>query len=459
MLLQSAYALIDLYWVRFLGTASVAALSISLQAFFIILALAQMVAITAQAQISQNYGAGKLRHAHGLFSSFLLVATGIGLVAAVSAYLGADPYVRFFAPAPADFAPNSIDQLEAYEVISQGLVYFKINAITFCTQLVIIVLGNGYRGSGDFITPVKLMISAVLINLVLDPLLIFGLAGLPEMGLAGAAWATVIAQVFVLIGYTVFLLRPAQSERSIRLSRPILTRVFFFHLLKKGLPVGIQFALLPIFLGLILYAMKPFGASWTATAGGGFRVLQQTLLPMVALGHASAAIAGQCYGAGQIDRVSQASWVSSRWMLVYGLIFTLILFLAGRQIGLIFANTDEGLSLAQIYFLWSAPTVLAFSLSFVPSSVLQALSRPGLPLIASLARIIALTLLVLWLIPAMGLGPQWVFGASSATTFLEGGLSTWFMWRHLIHLERANGGKESTSSVANPPAAPSDSPR
>jgi Na+-driven multidrug efflux pump len=223
--------------------------------------------------------------------------------------------------------------------------------------------------------------------------------------------------------------------------------------------VGIQFALLPIFLGLILYAMKPFGAEWTATAGAGFRVLQQTLLPMVALGHAASAVAGQCFGAKKMDRVASASWVSTRWMLVYGLFFTLTLFFSGRQLGHIFATTESGLDLAQIYYWWSAPTVLAFSLSFVPSSVLQALSRPGLPLLAALARIIVLTALVLWVIPTLGLGPRWVFGASSATTFIEGGLGTWLMWRHLrvLQKEPARPDSDPTSSEAGPPPAPSDS--
>ena len=430
MLLQSAYALIDLYWVRFLGTASVAALSISLQAFFIILALAQVVAVTALAQISQSYGAGDLRRAHGLFSGFLVVSTVIGLIAAISAYLGAEPYVRFFAPDPSQFTPGSIDQENAIEVIIQGLDYFEINAITFCTQVIIIVLGNGFRGGGDFLTPVKLMVAAVLINLVLDPILIFGLGGFPEMGLAGAAWATVIAQVLALVGYAFILLRPSKDERSVRLGTPILDRRFFVRLVQKGLPVGIQFALLPIFLGLILYAMKPWGPDWTATAGAGFRVLQQTLLPMVAVGHATAAIAGQSFGARLHNRVQQASWMATRWLAIYGLAFTIFLFFAGRILGQIFANTEEALDLAQIYYWWSAPTVLAFSFSFVPSSVLQALSRPGLPLIAALARICSLTILILWVIPFAGLGPEWTFGAASATTFIEGGLGTFLMWRH-----------------------------
>ena len=343
MLLQSAYALIDLYWVRFLGTASVAALSISLQAFFIILALAQVVAVTALAQISQSYGAGDLRRAHGLFSGFLVVSTVIGLIAAISAYLGAEPYVRFFAPDPSQFIPGSIDQDTAIEVIIQGLDSFEINAITFCTQVIIIVLGNGFRGGGDFLTPVKLMVAAVLINLVLDPILIFGLGGFPEMGLAGAAWATVIAQVLALVGYAFILLRPSKDERSVRLGTPILDRRFFVRLVQKGLPVGIQFALLPIFLGLILYAMKPWGPDWTATAGAGFRVLQQTLLPMVAVGHATADRWTELW-CPLHNRVQQASWMatdgwlSTVWLSPYSCSLPV-------ELGQIFANTEEALDL------------------------------------------------------------------------------------------------------------------
>ena len=458
MLLQSTYALIDLYWIRGLGTASIAALSISLQAFFIILALAQVVAVTALAQISQTYGSGEIQKAHRLFSSFLSVATVLGIAAAVSAYFFAEPYVQFFAPRPQDFVEGSTAYTDATEVIRQGLIYFEINAITFCTQLMLIVLGMGFRGSGDFITPVKLMVSAVLINLVLDPLLIFGWYGFPELGIAGAAWATVIAQAIVLVGYVLVLIRRPKTSRSLRMGTPILNFRFFYILVTKGAPVGIQFMLLPIFLGIVLYAMKPFGAEWTATAGAGFRVLQQTLLPMVALGQSAAALAGQNFGANQLNRIEQTGQVSTRWMLLYGLMCTLCLFFAGRYVGHVFADSEAGLDLAQIYYWWSAPTVLAFALCFVPSSVLQALGKPELPLIAALARILMLALLVLWVIPLLGLGPQWVFGSASFTTFIEGGIGTWLMWRHLRHLQqtRPTPAPEPTNSEDRHPISPSD---
>ena len=200
---------------------------------------------------------------------------------------------------------------------------------------------------------------------------------------------------------------------------------------------------------------------WTATAGAGFRVLQQTLLPMVALGHATAAVAGQSYGAGLVPRVQRASWIATRWMFCYGLLVTSLLFFTGRGLGHIFAQTEESLDLAQIYYWWSAPTVLAFSLSFVPSSVLQALSRPSLPLIAALARIGALTILVLWIIPSLGLGPEWIFGASSGTTFIEGGLGTYLMWRHFRGMKKGHASDDPppTSSEDRRTPTPSDSLR
>lgn len=405
MMLQSAYAIIDLSFIGRLGPSAVAGLSISLQAFFLILALAQIIGITAMAKISQLVGAGKRTEARTAFSSYLFVTVITGVCTGILALAIAPQYVSFFTDDPA--------------VLEQGLTYFRINTATFLTQTLLIVLGSGFRANGDFVTPMKLMVGAVLFNLVLDPLLIFGLGPFPELGIAGAAIATVAAQVLGLWGYWHWLHRP-QTADTLTLTRPQIDNAFLINLARKGLPVGIQFFLLPVYLGIILYAMKDHGPIWTATAGGGFRVLQQTLLPLVALGQAAAALAGQNFGAGLTTRVKKTAQTATVWGMGYGLIFSVLLLVGGRLVGHIFADTEAGLDAAQIYYLWSAPTVFGFALAIIPAMVLQALGKPSLPMIAAIGRILLLILIVIIIVPALNLGPQWVFGAGTITTIFEG---------------------------------------
>ncbi len=425
MLLQSVYALVDLAFVARLGKEAVAGLSVCLQVFFVVLALGQILAVTALAGISQAYGSGKFKEAWGLFSAFLLIAVGLGLVAAVGAFFGADTYVSWFT-----------DDLETHR---QGSLYFRINALTFFSQLLLIVIGNAFRASGDFITPVKLMVVGVLVNLVLDPLLIFGFGPFPRMEIAGAAWATVVSQCIGLVGYGIYLARD-RGERGIRLGTPAWSKSFFVHLVTRGLPAGVQFLLMSVVLGVVLVAMKPHGPLWTATAGGGFRLLQQAILPMVALGSSTAAIAGQNFGAQIPHRIREVTTTASRWMFGYSMVLCLLLMVGGRFFGHLFADTPTGLDAAVLYFYWSAPQLLGFAVSFVPLFVLQALGHAVLPLLAALARMVLLVTLVFGIIIPQELGPGLVFGAATVSTYLEATLCRWFLARKLETIERQQSG-------------------
>ncbi len=413
MLLQSVYAIIDLAFVGRLGETAVAGLSISFQVFFIILAISQIMATTALANVSQAYGAGRFAEARGAFSAIVVVATVVGAVAGVGALATADVYV----------ATYTADGPTAEAALS----YYRINCITFFSQVMLIVIGNGIRGSGDFVTPMRIMAVSVLTNLALDPLLIFGIGPFPRMELAGAAVATVISQ-FVGLTIYVFVLFRGADERNMRLTKPAWSRALFVQMWVRGAPAGVQFFLLSALLGIILGAMRSHGPMWTASAGGGFRVVQQTLLPMVALGSAASAVAGQNFGAMRFDRVRESTWTALRWATTYAIVVCAMLFAGARVFGLIFAE-DDSLDLAATYFHWSAPLTIAFAWTFVPTYVMQALGRAVLPMMAAITRLSVLALLVFALLGPIGASPKWVFGAATLSAFVEGALDLFFMRR------------------------------
>lgn len=424
MLLQSTYALIDLAFVSRLGGKSVAGLAISLQAFFIILAISQSIATAALADVSQLYGAGKIPLARRAFAGYCLVGAGVGVVAAVLAYYTAPLYVSFFT--------------NDAEVLKLGLSYFRIASLTFFLQVQLIIYGNGVRGSGEFTLPMKLMGLSVLTNLILDPLLIFGLGPFPRLELNGAAWATVISQLLALLVYLRVLTRRS-GERRLYWCRPDIGKSLLLRILVRGLPAGMQFFLISVVTGLVLYGVKPHGATWTATAGAGFRVMQQMFLPMVALASASAAITGQNLGANKVDRVRDVALKALRWAIGYGCLVSLVLFFLGRNIGHLFADNPVDLDSAQVYFRWSAPSTIAFAMTFIPSFVLQASGRAVLSLMSALVRVGLLALGVLWLVPAYGLAPHWIFGMQTSTAWVEGIVDVTVLFYFLRALAKKKG--------------------
>ncbi|MFT5583304.1 MAG: putative MATE family efflux protein [Cognaticolwellia sp.] len=415
MLLQSVYAIVDLAWIKRLGEESVAGLSINFQIFFVILALSQVIATTAMADMSQLWGKGEREGARGAFSSFLLVALVLGVLTTGGAWLTADAYVNFFTSDPA--------------VAEEGLAYFQINALTFFSQLLLIVLGYGLRASGDFISPMVVMIFSVLVNLVLDPLLIFGVGDWEGMGIAGAAWATVAGQFLALVAYIGLLIRARTDDARMSFGMPSFNLDFFKQLIVRGLPAGTQYLLMSAMLGVVLYAMKPHGAAYTAAAGGGFRILQQSILPVVALASAAAAMAGQNMGSGGFDRVRLTSRTVLIWCVVYGGVISGLFLLTPELFASLFAQPEE-MDVARSYFVWSWPMVIGISLSMGPTMILQALKRPILPLIAAVVRLGLIVVGVFaWLVPTQA-PPEWVFGLVAVTAIVEGAIGVGLLiWR------------------------------
>ena len=414
--LQSVYALVDLGYVRQLGEASVAGLSVSFQAFFLVLAMAKVVGTTLLSRVSHLYGQHKVDEARRVFTRYCGVAAVVGLFAAVGAYFSAEVYVATFT--------------EDREAFSEGLAYFKVTSVTFLFQLLLVVFGDGLRSSGDFVTPVKLMVASVLTNLVLDPILIFGFGPIPAMGISGAALATVLSQTVPLALYVATFAR-GTGDRDLYWTKPGVDPTMVRELVVRGLPAGLQFFLISGVLGLVLWKLKPHGAAWTAAAGGGFRIIQQGFLPVVALSVATSAIVGQNLGAGKSSRVRRAALGALGVAMVYGAVLSVALFLGGETAGLLFIKNPEWLPVAVTYFDWSAWLGLAVGMSLVPSFVLQAAGKAVRPAGAAVFRVVLLALLIVGIPDDQ---PAWVFGATTATALLEGTVDVVLLMRFLARL-------------------------
>lgn len=400
--LQSVYALVDLGYVRQLGEASVAGLAVSFQAFFLVLAMAKVVGTTLLARVSQLYGRKDVAEARRVFTRYSAVAAVIGLLAAAAAFFSAETYVSTFTEDPA--------------AVAEGLAYFRICAMTFFLQLLLVVFGDALRASGDFVTPVKLMVLSVATNLVLDPLLIFGLGPVPALGIEGAALATVISQVLP-IGLYAWRFTHTDDDRDLCWVAPGSDPTLFRELAVRGLPAGLQFFLISAVLGLVMWKLKPHGAAWTAAAGGGFRVIQQAFLPIVALSSATGAIVGQNLGAQRSDRVQRAALGALGAAVLYGVVTSLVLFFNGEWAGLLFIKDPAWLPVADTYFQYSAWLVITVALSILPTFVLQAAGRAVLPAGAAVVRVGLLAGLIL-LVPDDR--PALVFAVTTATALLEG---------------------------------------
>lgn len=292
MVMFTVYLMADLYFVGRLGPDAVAALSISSNAFFIHLGFSSILGTGGMVLIAQAFGRKAYSQAAQVFKQSILLALIIGILETVTGLLIAPAYIEFFGGTG--------------KSLQWGIQYFQIFSISFFFMLLLYVVGNCFRGMGNTKTPMIIMLQANALNILLDPVLIFGWAGMPALGVRGAAIASLVSQIYA-IGIYVHLLfikgAHINLQGSWRLDRTIVGKC-----LNIGIPSGINHFLLAANLLITYRVIRIYGTAALASVGIGFRILQAIYIPVIAVASAMAAIVGQNYGAKQYSRMTGTFW-------------------------------------------------------------------------------------------------------------------------------------------------------
>lgn len=304
MLMFTLYLMVDLYFVGRLGPDAVAAVSISSNAFFVILGLSFVLGIGGMALIAQAFGRGDYEEAAKVYKQSIILTILVGIVATLMGLFIARPYIAFFGGAG--------DSLE------RGVEYFQIFSISFFFVLLLHVIGSCYRGMGDTKTPMIIMVLSTILNIILDPLLIFGLLGFPRLGVRGAAIASLLSQLIALAIYIYMILIRGQH---LKIKGPWhLDLNIIKRSLSIGLPSGLTYFLLALNMLITYRVVSVFGTPALASIGIGFRILQAIYMPVVAVTSAMAAMVGQNYGAGKQPRITATLWTV--WAISCGIMIS-----------------------------------------------------------------------------------------------------------------------------------------
>ena len=414
--MQSLYQLADLYFVGKLGAQQLAGMSIAVNTNFIVLALGMTFGVGSLALISRAYGGGGRAEIPVLFQQALWMSLAAGGALWLAAYLSAVPFVATFTEDPV--------------VLQAGVAYFSIITATLLTQLLLMVATFAFRAVGDFITPTLLMAVGVVLNVGLDPVLIFGLGPFPRMGVAGAAVATVFTQAIglALVGWVVV----AHSRSALTLRRPFVLRLdLMARMLRIGVPSGLQFLLFAITMLVTYRFVRPYGGDATAAVGVGYRVIETGILPVVSVGMAVSSLVGQNLGAHRYDRMRAAALCG----LAYGVAITLAEFtlLAWHPAFWVSLFTgDPGVQAVGAQYLSIVGlSLLLLGLDQPIVSVSVGLGRTLLPLVAQVLRMVTFLGALALLVGVWGLGLPGIFWSRALALvpevlFLCGVLAFWW---------------------------------
>ncbi len=287
--LQSAYQIIDAFWVGRLGGAAVAAVSLSFPVMFLMFAIGAGLSIAGSTLIAQFVGAGNHKMVGHVAGQTLLMVMASALVLSIAGWLAAPGLLRLMGVAP--------------DVHAGALGFMRVSFIGLVFNFSFFVFQAIMRSIGRATLPVYIVLGTVFLNFALDPLLIFGWGPFPGFGVMGAALATLATQsIAALIGFGVLraglhgvLVRGADFIPDL----PHIRRAFFL-----GLPASIDLSARAFGLMVMSFLVASFGTTTLAAYGVGGNILQVVVIPAMGLSMAVSALAGQNIGAGNIERAA-----------------------------------------------------------------------------------------------------------------------------------------------------------
>lgn len=355
-ILRLAYQWVDALWVRGLGVEATAAVTTSVFVVWWMNALNDVFAIGVTAYVSQLLGAGDRERAGVAAWKGVRASACLGLVGTMLGIFGARAIVSAMA---ADEA-----------MLEQGTSYLSIILLASPFHMMALTCESIMRASGNTRTPFLIDLSAVALNAVLAPFLIYGWGPVPAMGVAGAAWATFAAQATMLSAYLGLALRRHPALPMARHATGPPVRIA--RMAKVGAPASMIGMLFSVVYIVFARAAGRFGPASLAVVGVANRIEAIEFLTAVAIGTAGAALVGQNLGAGRPDRAAEVLRAGMKWALSIAAIITVALLLWPGFFISLFTNDPEVHRLGEPYL-----RILSLCLVFTAAEVVTAESVLG----------------------------------------------------------------------------------
>jgi len=412
---MTVFHLTDTYFVSKLGTRELAAMSFTFPLIMLVNHFMFGLGIGTSAVISKAIGENSFDKVRRYTTDcFLLVITIGTILSALGLILSRTIFSSLGA---------SGETLEL--VISYMTIWF----LGFPLGAIPMVLNNAIRATGDTKTPGLIMAGVAVLNMILDPLFIFGIWFFPEMGIKGAAIATIISRIVstgIAFSYMHFKMKMFDTKV------PQFSQVInsWKKILTLGIPSSFSLMLTPISLAIITRIIASYGDQAVAAAGAGGRIDMIALMVIFSLSSVLLPFTGQNFGAGKISRINKALNKAILFSFGWGLfMFTMFFFFKSNIAGL-FSADQVVVDYINIYLMFMAMAYPAIGIAIMSANVLNGLHRPGLTAGINFFRTIILTIPVVYIGGKIA-GPQGVFAGIALSNFLASFLYIYYAKKQL----------------------------
>jgi putative MATE family efflux protein len=403
MVFQTLYLLVDLYFVAALGDDSVAGVGAGGTLMFMIMALTQILGVSAVALISQAVGRKDQPEANLVFNQSIVVAMVFGVLTCIGGFILADVYLATITSDP--------------EALQEGVTFLHYFLPGMALQFPLMAMASSLRATGLVKPGMVVQVLTVVLNTILAPILIAGWGPGPALGVLGAGLASsisVFVGVLMLTYYFVKLEKYVSFETSLWKPRfDIWKRMFAI-----GLPAGGEMVLLFVYFSAVYWLIQDFGAAAQAGFSIGGRIMQSIFMPTMAIAFALGPIAGQNYGAGQFERVRETFVKGIMLSSIVMLVVTILMQWKSDLLVGFFTEELDVIEVGSVFLQLISLNFIAQGIVFSCSGIFQGLGNTRPAMLSSLVRILVFLPLAVYLKyqPGFSINQVWWVSILSVTT-------------------------------------------
>lgn len=400
---------IETFFIAQLGREPLAALSFTFPVIMVLTSLGIGLGAGTSSAVARAIGEGDSNKARRLATDAMSLTFIISASVCLLGWLTLEPLFLALGA-----TPELIPLIRSY----MAIWYFSAPCL-----LVPMVCLSALRAMGMSQVQGYLMGGAALLNVLLDPLLIFGLLGFPALGLQGAAVATLITRVLMLV-VAIYILH----ARVHMLVNPFLPwarlRQSWMAIIEVGVPAMVANVIIPFASAIVVAMVAAYGTDAVAALGIAMRIEPLALIVFYALSGVIGPFFGQNSGAGRLERLHEALRVLTLFCLLFGLLLAIVLGLLGAEIASLFGGHQEVVNITAAYFMIVPISYGAYGLVMAVNAAFNGLGRPWPAMIISSGRVFYIYLPLAWI------GQHWfgitgIFVATAAANLMLG-LWAWY---------------------------------
>lgn len=386
-LFQTLYNIVDAKFAGLISPEAIIAIAKSFPIYFIIIGATVGLSAGVTALISNALGKKDESTASFLFSQSILVSIVASIIVTAIGIYGTEPILIFLKTGP--------------EVISYATDYMHViflGSILFFLQLTI---NASLVSRGDTKSLRNVHIVSFFLNIVLNPIFIYGFYFIPAMGISGIALATLCAQFYGLI-YIIYKINQTDLKRYIYLECFYPKINLLKGIIRQAIPATGSMMFIGFGIFVLLYYVSTYGDYSAGGYGAAIRFEQLFLLPVLGLNASTLSLVGQNFGALNFDRIRETYLKSILYGTVFMGICGIFIFFASSYIMIFFSNDPQIIFYGSTYLKIAAFAGPCYPIFFISSALLQGLKKPVYQMMINLMRmvvlpIVALTIAVIYL--------------------------------------------------------------